>query len=98
MATDDTRTSASDAYEIIKAQPNTPDVIEVDGKPMQFRDNGMMRVKDRGLAMDIRNKYGAGKQPGVTVTRVNYPSAHDRGHKYFFSVPELPWRRQQPTP
>jgi hypothetical protein len=98
MATDDTRTSASDAYEIIKARPTLPDTLEVDGKSYDFRTDplaggGMMRVKDRGLAFAIRDKYGKGRAPDVTVTRVKYPDAHDRGHRYFFTVPEMPWKK-----
>lgn len=101
MATDDTTVKTEDAYEIIKAKTDLPDTLEVDGKQYQFRGDptaggGMMRVKDRGLAFAIRDKYGRGRAPGVTVTRVKYPAVADRGHKYFFgSMPEMPWKRKR---
>lgn len=94
MATDDNTNSASDAYEIIAAQPNTPKELEVDGKRYKFRPNGMMRVKDRGEALAIRERYGKGKRPLVTTTKVNYPGAADRGHRYFFGqMPAMPWHK-----
>ena len=93
MATDDTHTKPTEAYEVIAAQPEVPKTLEVDGKRYDFRDSGMMRIADRGLAMAIRDKYGKGSAPGVTVTKVNHPAPADRGHRYFFSVPELPWRK-----
>ena len=43
--------------------------------------------------MAIREKYGSGRNPDVTVTKVAYPDARDRGHRYFFTVPEMPWKR-----
>lgn len=93
MATDDNTVKTGDAYEIIKADPNLPNTLEVNGKEYKFRPNGMMRVKDRGEAFAIREKYGRGRMPQVTTTRVNVPHPSDRGHKYFFAVPEMPWKR-----
>lgn len=93
MATDDTSTKSTEVYEVIAAREDTPKALEVDGKRYNFRDSGLMRLQDRGLAMAIRDKYGTGKAPGVTVTKVNYPGHADRGHRYFFTVPEMPWKR-----
>lgn len=92
---DNDKATTGQAYEIIRATKETPPVLEVDGKIMRFpRVKGnMMRVKDRGLAMAIRDQYGSGRRPKVTVTKVSYPDEHDRGHKYFFSVPEMPWHK-----
>lgn len=94
---DNDKATTGQAYEIIRATKDTPGALEVDGKTMRFpRVKGsMMRVKDRGLAMAIRDQYGSGRRPKVTVTKVNYPDVHDRGHKYFFSVPEMPWKRSK---
>ncbi len=93
MATDDTTVRTGDAYEIIKADPKLPNTLEVNGKEYKFRDNGMMRVKDRGEAFAIREKYGKGKRPAITTTRVNYPHPSDRGHKYTFAGIAMPWHR-----
>lgn len=93
MATDDTFQRTGDAYEIIKADPNLPNTLEVNGKEYKFRPNGMMRVQDRGEAFAIREKYGRGRAPKVTTTKVNIPHPSDRGHKYTFQVPAMPWHR-----
>lgn len=96
MATDDNNTSVSDAYEIVRASDTTPKTLEVDGKNYKFRGNNMMRVKDRGLAFSIRDKYGKGKNPDIIVNRVNYPDHRDRGHRFFFGqMPEMPWKRNK---
>jgi hypothetical protein len=94
---DNDKAQTGQAYEVIRATKETPAVLEVDGKTMRFpRVRGsMMRVKDRGLAMAIRDQYGSGRRPKVTVTKVNYPDVHDRGHRYFFSMPEMPWKRSK---
>jgi hypothetical protein len=94
---DNDRCTTGQAYEIIKATQKDLPALEVDGKAYRFpRVRGsMMRVKDRGLAMAIRDRYGSGRRPDVTVTKVNYPDPADRGHKYFFQVPEMPWRRSK---
>jgi hypothetical protein len=93
---DNDKSSTGQAYEIIKADNNLSN-LEVDGKTYRFpRVHGsMLRVKDRGLAMAIREKYGSGRTPDVTVTKVAYPDIRDRGHKYQFMVPELPWHRRE---
>lgn len=92
MATDDTHTKPTEAYEVIRATQRPLESVEVGGKTLKFRGNGMMRIKDRGLAMAVREKLGK----EVTVTKVNYPSAHDQGHRYFFgSLPEMPWKKKK---
>ena len=80
-------------HEIIKAVQR-PVNVEVDGKQMPFGDLGAFRVKDSGVADEIRAKYG-GKMGDVTVTRIRYPHIADRGHRYFFSVPALPWHKEE---
>ena len=91
MATDDNHDKPTDAYELMRANQGV-DHVELDGKRYDFKQgNGMMfRVKDRGLAMAIAQKYP--KQ--VLAQRVNYPSPADRGHRYTFAVPELPWHKK----
>ena len=93
---DNDKSTTGQAYEIIKADNNLSN-LEVDGKTYRFpRVHGsMLRVKDRGLAMAIREKYGSGRTPDVTVTKVAYPDIRDRGHRYFFGqlTKPLPWHR-----
>src|SRR3990167_4889638 len=70
-----------------------PVQVEIDGKQMPFGRDGVFRVNDPGVADAIRQKYGRTGQ--VTVSRIRYPDVADRGHKYFFSMPEMPWRRNK---
>ena len=79
--------------EIIQAVQR-PVHVEVDGKQMPFGNSGAFRVKDQGVADEISAKYG-GKNGDVTVTRIKYPHVADRGHKYFFTVPALPWHKDE---
>jgi hypothetical protein len=58
-------------------------------KVMKFNDEGRFSVDDEKVAAEIREEYPR----DVTVTRVNASHPADRGHKYFFTVPELPWKR-----
>ena len=58
-------------------------------KNMPFNHEGRFSIKDEGVAQEIRQEYGR----AVTVTRVNNTSAADRGHRYFFSTPALPWHK-----
>ena len=80
-------------HEVIQAV-RRPVHVKVDGKYMPFGRDGAFRVKDPGVAAEISAKYG-GKNGDVTVTKVKYPHISDRGHKYFFSVPELPWKKEK---
>ena len=80
-------------HEIIKAVKR-PVNVEVDGVSMPFGYKGAFRVKDPGVADEIRAKYG-GRMGDVTVTRVKYPPPADQGHKYFFAVPALPWHEDE---
>ena len=79
-------------HEVIHAVQR-PVQVEVDGKEMPFGRDGAFRVRDSGVADEIKAKYG--NKGEVTVTRVKYPHISDRGHKYFFSVPELPWNKEK---
>lgn len=91
MATDDTKTRATECYEIIRATQRPMPALDVDGRELKFRPNGMMRVKDRGLAMAARDLY----KGEITVTKCNVPSPADIGHRYTFSTPRrgMPWAR-----
>ena len=79
-------------YEVIQAVQR-PVNVEVDGKQMPFGREGAFRVRDSGVAKEISARYG-GKMGDVTVTRVKVPHVADRGHKYTFVVPALPWHEE----
>ena len=66
-----------------------PDPIVAADKVMAFNKEGRFTVSDEKVAQEIREEYPR----DVSVTRVNYSHPSDRGHTYFFTVPELPWKR-----
>ncbi len=65
--------------------------VKAAGKEMPFNREGRFAVKDETLAAEIRKKYPR----EATVTRVTDWHPSDRGHNYFFSVPELPWKKEK---
>ena len=67
--------------------------VEVADKVMPFNGEGRFAVDDEGVANDIREKYPR----TTTVTRVNAHHVSDRGHKYFFSCPAIPWHKEEET-
>lgn len=58
-------------------------------KPDEY---GRFTTRDAGLAAEIRANYP--KDYVVTRVQTNHPS--DAGHRYVFTVPELPWKKEQP--
>jgi hypothetical protein len=56
---------------------------------MPFNHEGRFSITDGGVANEIRQEYGK----SVTVTRVHNIKPSDRGHKYFFTVPAMPWHK-----
>ena len=82
---------AEHKWEVIRATRRDLPGIDVDGKQMKFGKDGAFRVNDEGVAAAIREEYA--KKGDVTVTRIRYPGAHDRGHRYFFGGwPLAPWK------
>ena len=78
-------------WEVIRATRRDLPSIDVDGKQMRFGEDGAFRVNDEGVAAAIREEYA--RKGDVTVTRIRYPGAADRGHRYFFGqLPEMPWK------
>ena len=63
-------------------------------KDMPFNHEGRFSVKDEKVASEIRKKYPR----SVTVSRVTDYHPSDRGHKYFFSCPEMPWHKPPNAP
>lgn len=81
-------------WEVIKSTTRPLDSLDVDGQQMSFGRDNAFRVSDPGVADAIRQTYA--KRGDVTVTRIRYPSVHDRGHRYHFgSWPEMPWKRKE---
>ena len=65
--------------------------VKAGDKDMLFNDEGRFLINDPVVANEIRKEHPR----DVTVTRMRYPSAADRGHKYFFSCPALPWHEDK---
>jgi hypothetical protein len=70
------------------ARTREPEPIVAADKVMEFDREGRFAVSDERVAAEIREEYPR----DVTVTRVNAHHPSDRGHRYFFTVPELPWK------
>ncbi|MHC4752223.1 MAG: hypothetical protein ACYTFW_20415 [Planctomycetota bacterium] len=68
--------------------------VNAGGKVMPFNGEGRLVVNDEGLANEIRQKYPA----TTTVTRVSAHHSSDRGHKYFFNCPAMPWHKDPELP
>ena len=84
---------AEHKWEVIRATRRDLPGLDVDGKQMKFGKDGAFRVNDEGVAAAIREEYA--KKGDVTVTRIRYPGAADRGHYYFFGqLPEMPWKKE----
>ena len=59
-------------------------------RDMPFDREGRFTVSDESVASEIRKKYPR----TATVTRVSSYHPSDRGHKYFFSCPAMPWHEE----
>ena len=77
-------------HKAIKDNPQF-DGVEAAGKDMKFNHEGRFAINDAKVAAEIRQKYPR----AATVTRVSAYHASDRGHKYFFSVPAMPWHEEK---
>ena len=64
--------------------------VKAGDKDMLFNHEGRFLISDETVANEIRQEHPR----DVTVTRMRYPGASDRGHKYFFSCPEMPWHQK----
>jgi len=83
-------------YMTIKASVRPGESVNVDGKEMPFsQKNGMFMTKDPGLAREIEARYGRKGEvlPAETVTVPIYNAGREPGHRYSFTVPELPWKK-----
>ena len=64
--------------------------VRAAGKDMRFNRERRFSIKDEAVAAEIRKKYPR----TVTVSRVSDYHPSDRGHKYFFSCPKMPWHEE----
>jgi hypothetical protein len=87
--------------QVIKATTRKLPDISLDGKKMAFGDRaGAFEVSDPGLAREIDAAYGpkGRDMPGqVVVCPLNGTRGREAGHRYTFSVPELPWKKKSPV-
>jgi len=74
-----------------KAMRGTQKGVRVGERDLMFDREGRFATSDEGLASTIRKEYPR----EVTVSRVTSSHPSDRGHKYFFSVPRLPWHEEE---
>ncbi len=65
--------------------------VKAGDKDMLFNHEGRFLISDPVVANEIRNEHPR----DVTVTRMRYPDVADRGHNYFFAVPEMPWKKDK---
>ena len=63
--------------------------LELNGKKYRFNKDGNMVVKDQVVARALQQKYGI----DIAVGGVRYPHVADRGHRYFFTSPGMPWHK-----
>ena len=68
--------------------------VEVDGKTYKFNRWGALRIRDKSVARAIRDKYGKALA-SAEVSDVPNPRKDEAGHRFFFSVPEMPWKRKR---
>ncbi len=65
--------------------------VKAGDKDMLFDKEGRFLISDEVVAGEIRKEHPR----DVTVTRMRYPDVADRGHTYFFAVPEMPWKKDK---
>ena len=84
------RTSVVDRHLVLPLDPamqnETPTLDN--GKMFPWGPQHAFHVKDAGEAEALKQKYGH----RLDYARMKSPDVHDRGHKYVFQVPTLPWK------
>lgn len=81
-----------DKYMVIKSTRRDIAGLSIEGKDMTFgKKTHAFEVNDSGLAREIEAQHG----PKATGDVVVMPHVIQRepGHRYTFTVPELPWKR-----
>lgn len=60
-------------------------------KKFNFNKDGRFVLNDESIAREVQKLHP--HDLAVTRVTVNHPS--DRGHRYFFSVPSMPWHKEK---
>lgn len=82
---DTKKRSAADRYEIMPYTTDmTSETMTLGDKQYAWGRQGAVHVKDGVEAQALQDKYG----DRVITMKVSSPDVHDRGHRYFFSMPE----------
>ncbi len=85
-------------FEVVKATKRDIDGVTVNGKEMKFGRSGGFRVSDEGVAREIQQTVGYGRNSlgkggtGEVVVMATDDAPAEPGHRYTFSVPEMPWK------
>ena len=76
---------------IVTKATQSPDfnAVEIGEKVMPFDNQFRFSVSDPGIADAIRQKH----RWDVAVTRFKADDPADRGHKYMFTMPGVPWAK-----
>lgn len=85
-------------YEVVSNRQSFDGRLEVGGRRMRLKRRGGNYIYDPALARDIDQKYGFGKRGSrdVVVCHVdNEDPVRESGHRYSFSMPEMPWKRKR---
>jgi hypothetical protein len=64
--------------------------VETSKGVLKSNKQGRMVIAEESLAREIQQD----NPRELVVTRMNEDDPADRGHNYFFSMPEMPWKRQ----
>lgn len=76
-----------------KALPNDLEApVKTSKGDLKPNDQGRMIIQDEALAREVQQH----NPRELVVSRMNSDHPSDRGHNYFFTVPELPWKKRQP--
>ncbi len=80
-------------FEIINNKPDHSFTgVELDNETFKFGKSGGFTLEDPAKAEAINQKYGQkGPRDVVVVDTDDVPS--EPGHTYFFSMPEMPWKK-----
>ena len=94
------RKKAGKSYEVIKASQkpwSQFNAIDVDGKLLKFgRDTNALRVRDKALAMDIKQTLGG--RPGeadVVVVEVDDVPERDGSRPTSHFISRVPWHKEE---
>lgn len=83
-------------WEIVKASKRPLEGIAGSGRELRFGKQGAMTVSDPGLAHEINQKYGntrTGTGEVFVIETDDRPK--EAGHRYLFSMPQMPWKQEQ---